>query len=78
MYQLRVGGDGEVEVLDGLIVTIEYLASLRVGRVIRWRPGGVETQNYWGDDYIVLHRPGSDLLPDERAIVEDALVESHL
>ncbi len=78
MYQLRVGDAGEVEVLDGLVATVEYLASLRVGRVIRWRPGGVETQNFWGDDYILLHRHGSDLLPDERAIVEDGLVESHL
>lgn len=52
---LRVGRCGEYEKMDDLDAAIEYLNELRVGRIIMWVPGGFETQNYHGQDYVSLY-----------------------
>jgi hypothetical protein len=73
MRKLWINGDPETRDI------IELLDVLRgLGPVERWRPGGFVTSDhpdeyvpcYWGDDKGNLV---SDLLPDERVLVEDAL-----
>ena len=80
---IRVGDMGDYQAFDSLDEVVDYLSELGVGRVDHWRAAGVETVNYWGHDYISLYHGDtdanlvSDLLPDERALVEDALREYH-
>lgn len=81
---VRVGDSGEYESFDDLQEVVDYLNELRVGRVDHWRSAGIETENYWGHDYISLFHGDSDgnlksdLLPDERVFVEDNLSENYL
>ena len=51
---LRVGQAGALESFPSLLDATLYLNSLPVGRPINWRLAGVETQNYWGQDYISI------------------------
>ena len=84
MIWVRVGDSGEYESFDDLQEVVDYLNELHVGRVDHWRSAGIETNNYWGHDYISLYHGNpdgnltSDLLPDERAFVEDSLQECDL
>jgi hypothetical protein len=84
MIWVRVGDAGEYESFDDLQEAVDYLNELHVGQIDRWQSAGVETCNYWGRDYISLYHGDtdgnltSDLLPDERAFVEDSLVECYL
>lgn len=79
MICLRVGDAGAYEEFDRLEKAVGYLNDLKVGQVTRWRNGGLETGNFWGRDYVSLYhgdsaaKLASNLLPDERVLVEDNL-----
>ena len=51
---LRVGQAGALESFDSTRDAVAYLNSLKVGKPTNWRLAGVETQNYWGQDYISI------------------------
>ena len=78
---VRVGDAADYQAFDDLEEAVDYLNELGVGRVDHWRSAGVETVNYWGHDYVSLYRGDADanlvsnLLPDERVVVEDGLQE---
>jgi hypothetical protein len=82
---VRVGDAGEYEAFDGLDEAVDYLNELGVGQVDHWINGGpgvgIDTPNYHGYDFISLYHGDTDanlvsnLLPDERVLVEDALRE---
>jgi hypothetical protein len=78
---VRVGDATEYQAFDDLEEAVEYLNELGVGRVDHWRSGGFATVNYWGRAYIAVYRGDADanlvsnLLPDERVVVEDGLQE---
>ena len=84
---VRVGDAGEYEAFDGLDEAVEYLNELGVGRVDHWINGGpgvgIGTPNYHGHDFVSLYHGDADanlvsnLLPDERVFVEDALRECY-
>ena len=80
---IRVGDAADYQAFDGLEEVVDYLKELGVGPVDHWRAGGVDTLNYWGRNYISLYHGDTDanlvsnLLPDERVFVEDALRECY-
>ena len=88
MIWLRVGDCGEYESFDRLEEAVEYLNELHVGKVAAWVDGGrgvgIDTPNYHSLDFISLFHGDSrsnltsNLLPDERAFVEDSLQEAYL
>ena len=51
---LCVGQAGALEGFTTLAEATQYLNSLAVGTPTKWRLAGVETQNYWGEDYISI------------------------
>jgi hypothetical protein len=79
MIWVRIGDAGDYEDFDCLEDAVCYLNELDVGQVTRWRNAGVDTDNFWGNDYVSLYRGDaegnllSNLLPDERVLVEDNL-----
>jgi len=81
----RVGDCGEYESWgDDLAALLDYLNELHVGQVDHWRPGGLETCNYWSYDYISIYwgDPDGNLIDDlttaERTIVEAGLEEAYI
>ena len=78
---VRVGDAADYKTFDDLEEAVDYLKELNVGRVDHWRASGVATVKYWGQAYIALYRGDADanlvtnLLPDERVVVEDGLRE---
>jgi hypothetical protein len=87
MIWVRVGDAGEYESFDDLAHAVDYLNELGVGRVENWVDGGrgvgIETPNYHGLDFVSLFHGDADanltsnLLPDERVVVEDSLQECY-
>jgi hypothetical protein len=76
---VRIGDNGDSEGFFDLDRAVNYLNTLDVGQVVGWRGGGFDTENFWGEDYVrIFHgdshgRLLSDLLSDERVVVEDKL-----
>jgi hypothetical protein len=60
MPWVRVGDVGEYECFDDLDAAIEYLNELGVGKPTRWVPGGFETENFWGQDYVSFYYGDTD------------------
>ncbi len=75
-------GTGKLECLgtrlDNLLA---MLRQLDLGNLARWRPGGIDTTNHWGDIHLYWGdkeaRLLSDLLPDERVLIADALEKAN-
>lgn len=71
---VRVGDDGEVISFRDLNEVIDYLNERNIGRISSWVQAGCHTEEFWGDDYVVLHWiVGHEFLAlntDERAFVE--------
>ncbi len=76
---VRIGDAADCQAFNGLEKAVEYLTGLGVGRVAYWRTGGVVTVNCGDHLSIALYRGDADaklvsnLLPDERVVVEDGL-----
>lgn len=81
---VRVGDGGDYVRFDSPQATVDYLNDLKVGRVDHWTNGGMWTPNFWGRDFISLFwgddkgEMVSNLVLDERAVIEDALEEHWL
>ena len=82
---IRVGDCGEYETFgDDLDALVGVLNELRVGTIDHWRHGGIETVNYWGNDYVSLYWGDAagnlvrDLNHAERAVVETELEEVYI
>jgi hypothetical protein len=76
---VRIGDAADCQAFESPKEAGDYLKEHGVGRVAYWRGGGVETVNCRDYVYIVLYRGDanaklvSNLLPDERVVVEDGL-----
>jgi len=83
---VRVGDAGEYESFgEDLLALCEYLNDCRAGRITGWVDHGagvgIETANYWGNDFISLFWGDANanllrpLTRGERAVVEASLEE---
>jgi hypothetical protein len=76
---VRIGDAADCQAFDSPKAAGDYLKEHCVGRVAYWRGGGVVTITFRDYVYIALYRGDanaklvSNLLPDERVVVEDGL-----
>jgi hypothetical protein len=79
MVWVRFGDGGDCEKFDSLDDAVEHLIGIGADPVTGWEPGGFETNEHWGRDYVSLYHGDdvgnfvAELDQDERSYVEGRL-----